>query len=104
LYFDLNLLKTINFIASDNSPIKISWDESIRAYKVEQNDILVYQSSQPETEIIIDHNLGTRGLDVKVFKILDNDLDMKFQFTSDITGETEALDIPFGIDFFYPSN
>ena len=32
------------------------------------------------------------------------DLDLKFQFTSDITGETEALDIPFGVSFFYPSN
>ncbi len=32
------------------------------------------------------------------------DLDLKFEFTSDITGETEALDIPFGINFFYPSN
>lgn len=31
------------------------------------------------------------------------DLDLKFDFTSDITGETEALDIPFGIGFFYPS-
>jgi hypothetical protein len=29
---------------------------------------------------------------------------MKFEFTSEITGETEALDIPFGINFFYPSN
>jgi hypothetical protein len=32
------------------------------------------------------------------------DLDLKFEFTSDVTGETEALDIPFGINFFYPSN
>lgn len=31
------------------------------------------------------------------------DLDMKFQFTSELTGETEALDIPFGISFFYPT-
>jgi hypothetical protein len=29
---------------------------------------------------------------------------MKFQFQSDITGEVEALDIPFGVSFFYPSN
>lgn len=32
------------------------------------------------------------------------DLELKFQFTSDITGEEEALDIPFGVSFFYPSN
>ena len=31
------------------------------------------------------------------------DLDLKFNFTSDVTGEQEALDIPFGIGFFYPS-
>ena len=31
------------------------------------------------------------------------DLDLTFHFTSDITGEEEALDIPFGVGFFYPS-
>ena len=31
------------------------------------------------------------------------DLDLRFEFTSDLTGETEALDIPFGVGFFYPS-
>jgi hypothetical protein len=31
------------------------------------------------------------------------DMDLTFQFTSQITGETEALDIPFGINFFYPT-
>ena len=31
------------------------------------------------------------------------DLDLKFNFISDITGETEALDIPFGAGFFYPT-
>lgn len=31
------------------------------------------------------------------------DMDLKFNFVSDITGEGEALDIPFGINFFYPS-
>jgi hypothetical protein len=29
---------------------------------------------------------------------------MTFNFVSDLTGEAEALDIPFGINFFYPSN
>jgi hypothetical protein len=28
---------------------------------------------------------------------------MKFNFVSNITGEEEALDIPFGVSFFYPS-
>lgn len=31
------------------------------------------------------------------------DLDLTFEFTSDLTGEMEALDIPFGVGFFYPS-
>jgi hypothetical protein len=31
------------------------------------------------------------------------DLDLTFNFISDVTGEQEALDIPFGIGFFYPS-
>ena len=31
------------------------------------------------------------------------DLNLTFDFTSEITGETEALDIPFGINFFYPT-
>jgi hypothetical protein len=46
--------------------------------------------------------------DVKDFRkyvaSITPDLDLKFNFTSDITGETEALDIPFGVSFFYPSN
>ena len=36
-------------------------------------------------------------------KEISPDLDLKFTFVSDVTGETEALDIPFGIDFFYPT-
>ena len=31
------------------------------------------------------------------------DLDLKFDYTSPVTGETEALRIPFGIGFFYPA-
>jgi hypothetical protein len=31
-------------------------------------------------------------------------LDLKFDYTSPITGETEALKIPFGIEFFYPTD
>jgi hypothetical protein len=47
------------------------------------------------------------ALDTKAFrkyvKDITPDMDLKFDFVSDITGETEALDIPFGINFFYPS-
>lgn len=36
-------------------------------------------------------------------RVFTPDLNLKYEFTSDITGETEALDIPFGVGFFYPS-
>ena len=36
-------------------------------------------------------------------KEISPDLDLKYEFVSDITGEKEALDIPFGVGFFYPS-
>ena len=39
----------------------------------------------------------------KYVKEISPDLDLTFQFTSELTGETEALDIPFGINFFYPT-
>jgi hypothetical protein len=29
---------------------------------------------------------------------------LKFDYTSPVTGETEALRIPFGIGFFYPAD
>jgi hypothetical protein len=45
--------------------------------------------------------------DTKAFrkhvKEMSPDMDLTFQFTSQITGESEALDIPFGINFFYPT-
>lgn len=46
--------------------------------------------------------------DTKAFreyvKEISPDLDFKFEFTSDLSGDTEALDIPFGLNFFYPTN
>lgn len=45
--------------------------------------------------------------DTKAFRenlrTISPDLDLKFEFVSESTGETEALDIPFGVDFFYPA-
>lgn len=50
---------------------------------------------------------GFLALDTKAFRKyvreLSPDMDLKFEFTSEVTGEQEALDIPFGISFFYPS-
>lgn len=76
--FDENKIKDIKFISAPNSSIKIVWDEQSGGFKVEQNTILLYESSKPETEIIIDHNLGTKAIDIKVFKILNNDIDLKY--------------------------
>lgn len=36
-------------------------------------------------------------------KEISPDLDLTFNFTSELTGDTEALDIPFGAGFFYPT-
>jgi hypothetical protein len=50
---------------------------------------------------------GFLALDTKSFRKyvreLSPDMDLKFEFTSEVTGEQEALDIPFGISFFYTS-
>jgi hypothetical protein len=50
---------------------------------------------------------GFLALDTKAFrkfvKELSPDMDLTFNFVSELTGEEEALDIPFGISFFYPS-
>ena len=50
---------------------------------------------------------GFLALDTKAFrkyvKELSPDMDLTFEFTSELTGEKEALDIPFGINFFYPA-
>ena len=32
------------------------------------------------------------------------DLDLTFEYESPLTGEKEALRIPFGVDFFYPAD
>ena len=47
------------------------------------------------------------ALDTKSFRKyvreISPDMDLKFNFTSELTGEEEALDIPFGAGFFYPA-
>jgi hypothetical protein len=39
----------------------------------------------------------------KYMSSLTPDLDLTFDYESPFTGEKEALRIPFGVDFFYPS-
>ena len=50
---------------------------------------------------------GFLALDTKAFrkyvKDISPDLDLRFEFVSELTGEAEALDIPFGVSFFYPT-
>ena len=36
-------------------------------------------------------------------KSISPDLDLTYTFVSDVTGESEVQDIPFGVSFFYPS-
>jgi hypothetical protein len=40
----------------------------------------------------------------KYMQTLTPDIDLTFEYTSPYTGETEALRIPMGIDFFYPAD
>jgi hypothetical protein len=39
----------------------------------------------------------------KAISEITPDLDLKFEYESPFTGEKEALRIPFGVDFFYPT-
>lgn len=47
------------------------------------------------------------ALDTKAFrqyiKNISPDMDLTFEFESEVTGEREVLNIPFGVSFFYPS-
>lgn len=39
----------------------------------------------------------------KYMNEISPDIDLKFNYTSPFTGESEALRVPIGVDFFYPS-
>ena len=69
-------LDGINFVS--HSSVKMAWNPQLKAYEIFQNDIFQYDSETPESTIIIDHNLGTRALDIKTFKLLPNDLDLRY--------------------------
>ena len=40
----------------------------------------------------------------KYMQTLTPDIDLSFDYTSPFTGETEALKVPIGLDFFYPAD
>ena len=65
----------IKFIT--DSSVKINWNEQKKAYEILQNDIFQYDSAEAESEIVINHNLGTRALDIKTFKFDPFDLELK---------------------------
>lgn len=66
---------------------------------VDDNETRAYLNKWIQNEFL--------ALDTKAFrkyvKEISPDMDLTFKFTSELTGETEALDIPFGASFFYPT-
>lgn len=79
-YIKINLedskIDGLKFVS--DSSVKINWNPNIKAYEVEQNDIFRYDSSEAEDNIIINHNLSSRALDVKVFRYDPADIDLKY--------------------------
>lgn len=79
-YIKVNLedskINGIKFVT--DSSVKINWNEQLKAYEVLQNDIFQYDSPSPESEITITHNLGTRALDIKVFKFDPQDVELRY--------------------------
>ena len=99
-------------------------DEILIAKDIEASEKLTKQSNEITTRyrrIIIEVN-GTRDFGYisnfvsnqllaadskalrKYISEITPDLDLTFDYESLITGETEALRIPFGVDFFYPAD
>lgn len=72
----------LNFIS--DSSVKINWNPILKAYEIEQNDIFRYNSNEAEDTITIQHNLSTRALDVKVFRLDPNDLDLRYPIMTGI--------------------
>jgi hypothetical protein len=67
--------------------------------EVDGNRDLGYISSFVSNRLLAGDSKGLR----KYIASINPDLDLKFEYESPYTGEKEALRIPFGLDFFYPS-
>lgn len=67
--------------------------------EVDGNKDLGYISNFVINRLLAGDSKGLR----KYMSEITPDLDLKFEYESPFTGEKEALRIPFGIDFFYPS-
>ncbi len=67
--------------------------------EVDGNRDLGYISNFVSNRLLAGDSKGLR----KYIASINPDLDLKFEYESPYTGEKEALRIPFGLDFFYPS-
>jgi hypothetical protein len=119
--FDLPLLKKkIKFkLLTHGDEVKISQELQALSRLNKDKDSAGYEISTRLRHMIVEVdgnresatiNKFARNLPAKDSRALRDyvgtispDLDLTFDFTSDITGETEALTIPFGVGFFYPS-
>lgn len=82
LNLDDSKINGIKFIS--DASVQISWNKNYNAYEIIQNDIFQYNSIEPETEITITHNLSTRGLDIKTFKLDQDDIELRYPITTGI--------------------
>lgn len=79
---DDSKINGIKFISE--ASVQVQWNPRLNAYEILQNDIFQYNSIEPETEITINHNLGTRGLDIKMFKLDPNDVELRYPISTGI--------------------
>ena len=80
LYITLDKQKVFPFRIEKNSPIKITFDPTKNdgEFVIGKSDSMFYESQEEELDIIIDHNFGTRNLNIQVFNIVSNEVDLKY--------------------------
>lgn len=80
LYLTLDKQKVFPFRIEKNSPIKITYDplKNGGEFVIGMSDSLFYESQEEETDIVIDHNFGTRNLNIQVFNIVGGEVDLKY--------------------------
>ena len=80
LYLTLDKQKVFPFRIEKNSPIKITFDPTKNdgEFVIGMSDSLFYESQEEETDIVIDHNFGTRNLNIQVFNIVGGEVDLKY--------------------------
>lgn len=80
LYLTLDKQKVFPFRIEKNSPIKITFDPTKNdgEFVIGMSDSIFYESQEEELDIVIDHNFGTRNLNIQVFNIVSNEVDLKY--------------------------